>query len=84
MKQVSLYDKKSAPKVSTKYRILFFCDSNQNYIASVFIGRTDAEAEAPILWPPDAKSKLTGKKKKKQCWERLRTGGEGDNRGWHH
>ena len=22
----------------------------------VFIGRTDAEAEAPILWPPDAKS----------------------------
>ena len=24
------------------------------------------------------------KKKKKQCWERLRTGGEGDNRGWHH
>ena len=26
-----------------------------------FIGRTDAEAEAPILWPPDAKSQLTGK-----------------------
>ena len=25
------------------------------------IGRTDAEAEAPILWPPDAKSQLTGK-----------------------
>ena len=24
-------------------------------------GRTDAEAEAPILWPPDAKSQLTGK-----------------------
>ena len=23
---------------------------------SVFIGRTDAEAETPILWPPDAKS----------------------------
>ena len=22
----------------------------------MFIGRTDAEAEAPILWPPDAKS----------------------------
>ena len=22
----------------------------------IFIGRTDAEAEAPILWPPDAKS----------------------------
>ena len=27
----------------------------------VFFGRTDAEAEAPILWPPDAKSQLTGK-----------------------
>ena len=24
-------------------------------------GRTDAEAETPILWPPDAKSQLTGK-----------------------
>ena len=27
----------------------------------VFIGSTDAEVEAPILWPPDAKSRLTGK-----------------------
>ena len=27
----------------------------------VFIGRTDAEAEPPILWPPDAKSWLIGK-----------------------
>jgi len=27
----------------------------------LFIGRTDAEAEAPILWPPDSKSWLTGK-----------------------
>ena len=27
----------------------------------VFIGRTDAEAEIPILWPPHAKSWLTGK-----------------------
>ena len=31
---------------------------NQSWI---FIGRTDAEAEALILWPPDAKSWLTGK-----------------------
>ena len=29
--------------------------------AWIFIGRADAEAEAPILWPPDAKSRLTGK-----------------------
>ena len=27
----------------------------------MLIGRTDAEAEAPILWLPDAKRKLTGK-----------------------
>ena len=27
----------------------------------IFIGRTDAEAEAPILWPPDGKSRLIGK-----------------------
>ena len=27
----------------------------------VFIGRTDAEAEAPILWPPDVKNRLTRK-----------------------
>ena len=32
-------------------------------IKSIFIGRTDAdaEAEAPKLWPPDEKSQLTGK-----------------------
>ena len=29
----------------------------------VFIGRTDAEAETPILWPPNAKGLLIGKKK---------------------
>ena len=27
----------------------------------VFIGRTDVEAETPIIWPPDVKSRLTGK-----------------------
>ena len=27
----------------------------------MFIGRTDAAAEAPILWPPDVKSQLVGK-----------------------
>ena len=27
----------------------------------VFIGRTDVEAETPILWPSDAKSSLIGK-----------------------
>ena len=45
----------------------------------IFIGRTDTEAEAPIIWPPVAKSWLTGKD---WCWERLGAGGEGDDRGW--
>ena len=33
-------------------------EGNQSWI---FIGRTDAEAESPILWPSDAKNWLTGK-----------------------
>ena len=45
----------------------------------IFIGKTDAEAETPILWPPDVKSWLIWKD---SCWERLRAGEEGDNRGW--
>ena len=50
---------------------------NQSWI---FTGRTDAEAETPVFWPPDTKNQLTGKKL--WCWERLKAGGEGDNRGW--
>ena len=45
----------------------------------ILIGRTDAEAEASILWPPDAKNWLIGRL---WCWERLKAGGEGDDRGW--
>ena len=46
----------------------------------VFIGRTDVEAETPILWPLHAKSWLIGKWL--WCWEGLGAGGEGDDRGW--
>ena len=47
----------------------------------IFTGRTDAEAEAPILWPSDAKSQLTEKKtlmlgkiegKRRRGWQRMR------------
>ena len=31
---------------------------NQSWI---FTGRTDAEAQTPVLWPPDAKNQLNGK-----------------------
>ena len=47
-------------------------EGNQPWI---FIGKT--EAEAPILWPPDAE--LTHWKRP-WCWERLKAGGEGDDR----
>ena len=46
----------------------------------VSIGRTDVEAETPILWPPDVKNWLIWKDP--VCWERLKAGGEGDDRGW--
>ena len=37
--------------------------SNQSILKEISpnIGRTDAEAEAPVLWPPDVKSQLIGK-----------------------
>ena len=45
----------------------------------IFIGRTDAEAKTPILWPPDTKNCHL---KWPWWWGRLKVGGEGDNRGW--
>ena len=45
----------------------------------ILIGRTDAEAEAPTLWPPDAKSRLN--EKDLDAGKRLRAE-EGGNRGW--
>ena len=52
----------------------------------IFIGKTDAEAEAPILWQLDAKSWLTGKdpdagKDGKQEEKRMTEDGMV---GWHH
>ena len=65
----SLLDSKEIKPVNLK--------GNQPWI---FTGRTDAKAEVPILWPLDAKSWLIGKKP--WWWERLKAGGEGDDRGW--
>ena len=56
--------------------------SNQSILkefSPVFIGRTDAEVETTILWPPHAE--LTHWKRF-WCWEILRAGGEGNDRGW--
>ena len=53
---------------------------------SLIIGRTDAEAETPILWPPDAKNWLIGKDPdagKDGRWEEKGTT-EDEMVGWHH
>ena len=52
----------------------------------VFIGRTDVEAETPILWPPDAKNWLTGKDPDVgKDWAQEEKGTtEDETVGWHH
>ena len=52
----------------------------------VFIGRTDAEAETPVLWPPHAKSWLTGKDPDaRKYWGQEEKGTTEDAMaGWHH
>ena len=52
----------------------------------LFIGRTDAEAEAPLLWPPDVKSWLTGKDPDAvKDWRQEEKGTTEDEMvGWHH
>ena len=71
----SLLDSKEIKSVHPK--------GNQSWI---FIGRTDAEAEAPLLWLPDTKNWLTGKDsdagKDWQCEEKRTT--EDEMVGWHH
>ena len=61
----SLLDKKEIKLVHPK--------GNQSWI---FIRRTDAEVETPIIWPPDVKNSLIRKDLD------AGKGGEGDNRGW--
>ena len=56
---------------------------NQSWI---FIGRTDAEAETPALWPPDAKNWLIGKDPDAgKDWRREdKEMTEDEMAGWHH
>ena len=52
----------------------------------IFIGRTDAEAETPKLWPPDVKNWLFGKDPDAgKDWRQEEKGATGDEMvGWHH
>ena len=55
---------------------------NQSWI---FIGRTDAEAETPTLWPPDAKKWLIGKDPDAgKDWRQKKGMTENEMFGWHH
>ena len=58
-------------------------EGNQSWI---FTGRTDAEAEAPVLWPPDAKTWLIGKDSDTgKDWRQEEKGTTEDAMdGWHH
>ena len=52
----------------------------------ILIDRTDAETEAPILWPPDVKSRLIGKNPNAgKEWRQKEKGvAENEMTGWHH
>ena len=52
----------------------------------IFIGRTDAEVETPILWPPDATSRLIGKNldAAKDWRQKEKEVAEDEMVGWHH
>ena len=55
---------------------------NQSWI---FIGKSDAEAETPILWPPDPKNWLTGKDPDaEKDWGLQKGTTEDEVVGWHH
>ena len=71
----SLLDSKEMKPVNPK--------GNQPWI---FIGRTDAEAEAPILWPPDPKSQLIRKDSDtgKDWGQKEKEVTEGEMVQWHH
>ena len=52
----------------------------------MFIGRTDAEAETPILWPHHVKSSLTGEDPDagRDWWQEEEEMTEDEMAGWHH
>ena len=60
--------------------------SNQSLLNEINLGRTDAEAEAPILWPPGAKDQLVGKDPDdgKDCGQEENGTTEDEMVRWHH
>ena len=62
--------------------------NTSNITKTTYVKKTDgdAEAKAPILWPPDAKSRLTGKDPDAgKDWRQEKKGmTEDEMAGWHH
>ena len=58
----------------------------KGYQSWVFIGRTDGEAETPVLWPPHAKSWLCGKDPDagRDCGQEEKGTTGDETAGWHH
>ena len=56
----------------------------KGYQSWIFIGRTDAEAEAPILWPPDVKNWLIGKDPDAGKGQEEKGTTEDEMVGWHY
>ena len=57
----------------------------KEYQSWIFIGRTDAETEAPLPWPPDPKSRLIGKDPDAgKDWGQEKWLTEHEIGGWHH
>ena len=51
--------------------------------SKMFIGRTEAEGETPILWPPNVKNWLIYRTVLWTLWERERVGRQGEDKGWY-
>ena len=66
-----------------QWNMIWQLNNNQRNQPWMFTGRTDGEAEAPILWPPDVNSRFTGEDSDVgKDPARLKAKGEEGGRGW--
>ena len=81
--QIAVLEKTLESPLECKEIKWVYYKGNQSWI---FIGRTDAEAGAPILWPCDAKSQLIGEDLDAgKGWRQKEKGSAEDEMvGWHH
>ena len=81
--QIGVLEKTLKSPLYSKEINSFNSKGNQSWI---FFGRTDAEVEAPIIWPPDAQSQLIGKDTDagKDGGQEEKGMSEDEMVGWHH